>query len=64
MKAEEYVRNQLPDVRLVERPGTYVGGTVRYEVMHGRKMIGCDTRQRSAWAAAMRWIKENTHDQA
>ena len=62
MKSEEYVRKHLPEVRVVERQGTYVGGKVRYEIMHGRRMIGCDTRQLSAWAEAMRWVKQNLKD--
>ena len=57
MKAEEYVRLKLPDVRLVVRDGHFVGGRHRYEIMRGRKCIGMDTRQRCAWAEAMRWIK-------
>lgn len=60
MKSEDYVRKHLPDVRLVERHGTFVGGRIRYDIMHGRKLIGCDTRQRSAWAEAMRWIKSRS----
>lgn len=59
MKAEEYVRAQLPNVRVVVREGTFVGGRKRTEIMHGKKRIGMDTRPLSAWAEAMRWIKAN-----
>lgn len=59
MRAEEYVKSKLPDVRLVVREGTFVGGRKRYEIMHDKKLIGIDTRPRSAWAEAMRWVKAN-----
>lgn len=57
MKAEDYVRMNLPDVRIVARAGNFVGGKHRYEIMNGKKCIGMDTRKRSAWAEAMRWLK-------
>lgn len=58
MKAEDYVRRHYPTAELVERRGTFVGGSVRYEVWVGRKCIGMDYRRRTAWAEAMRWIKK------
>jgi hypothetical protein len=59
MKAEDYVRSKAPKVRVVERVGTYSsGGAVRTEIYLGRTMIGASTKPKSAWAEAMRWLKE------
>lgn len=58
MKSEDFVRAREPRVKLRITEGRFSGGgTKRYDVMLGLTMIGCDTRQSSAWAQAMRWIK-------
>lgn len=61
MKAEDYVRSRKPNVRIVEHHGVFVGGKVRYEIMLGRKMLGCGMQRRHAWADAMRRLKERDH---
>lgn len=58
MKSEEFVRSALPSVRVIARPGFYIGGRLRTEIYYGKQLIGCDTRPRCAWAEAARWVKE------
>lgn len=59
MKSEDYVRAAIPRVELHMHHGSFVGGNIRYEIKVGKKIIGMSTLRRSAWAEAMRYIKEH-----